>query len=56
MAYNFPNSPTVDEVFASWTWDGEKWKESATAPPPGGDGALDFSEAGNPLVVVLEDF
>lgn len=25
MAYNFPNSPTVGQVFGNYTWDGQKW-------------------------------
>ncbi|PWT92086.1 MAG: hypothetical protein C5B54_04125 [Acidobacteria bacterium] len=22
---NFPNAPNVDDMFANWRWDGEKW-------------------------------
>jgi len=25
MAYNFPNSPAVDDIFGRYKWDGEKW-------------------------------
>lgn len=25
MAYNFPSSPTVGQVYQGYTWDGEKW-------------------------------
>lgn len=25
MAYNFPDSPTVGQVFEKWTWNGEAW-------------------------------
>ena len=25
MAYDFPNSPTVGQVYSGWVWDGEKW-------------------------------
>lgn len=25
MAFNFPNSPTVDQMSHGYRWDGEKW-------------------------------
>ena len=25
MAYNFPDSPTLNQVFQKWTWNGEAW-------------------------------
>ena len=25
MALDFPESPTVGDVYSSWTWDGEAW-------------------------------
>lgn len=25
MAFNFPNSPTVDQMANGYRWDGEKW-------------------------------
>ena len=35
-ALDFPNSPTVDQIFSSggtvWTWDGVKWNGTATSP------------------------
>jgi hypothetical protein len=32
MAYDFPASPTIGQVFQGWTYDGEKWLATATAP------------------------
>jgi hypothetical protein len=31
MAFDFPASPTVDQVFGSYKWDGEKWVSAAGA-------------------------
>jgi hypothetical protein len=25
MAYDFPSSPTIGQIYNNWTWDGEKW-------------------------------
>jgi len=40
MAIDFPNSPTVGQVFtsggSSWQWDGVKWVAQASTPPPQG--------------------
>jgi hypothetical protein len=30
LAYNFPNSPTVGQIYQGYTWDGEKWTASQT--------------------------
>jgi hypothetical protein len=31
MSFNFPDSPTVDQVFPPYQWDGEKWIVQTTA-------------------------
>jgi hypothetical protein len=31
MPLDFPNAPTLNQVFGDWIWDGEKWRY---APPP----------------------
>lgn len=31
MALNFPDSPTVGQIFTGYTWDGEKWAPPSTA-------------------------
>jgi len=40
MAIDFPNSPTVGQIFtsggSSWQWDGVKWVAQASTPPPQG--------------------
>jgi hypothetical protein len=35
MALNFPDNPTIGQVFNNYTWDGEKWN---TTPGSGGGG------------------
>jgi hypothetical protein len=35
MALDFPNSPTVGQVFGSWTWDGTKWAPTGVVPASG---------------------
>jgi hypothetical protein len=40
MGYNFPNSPTVDQTYGNYVWDGEKWKLHL----PVGTGALTEAE------------
>ena len=32
MAYDFPASPTIGQVYGAYTWDGEKWLSTAVAP------------------------
>lgn len=39
MAYDYPNSPTVGQVFQGLVWDGEKW---ASALNPTGSGAVRY--------------
>ena len=39
MGFNFPNSPTVGQVFPPYQWDGQKWFLLAT--PSGGAGDSD---------------
>jgi hypothetical protein len=34
MAFDFPSSPTVGQVFGSYTWDGEKWAASTANVAP----------------------
>lgn len=36
MAYDFPNSPTVGQVYQGYTWDGQKWVMTFAAPNAGG--------------------
>ena len=31
---DFPNSPTVGQVFGNWKWDGTRWVATAPAPGP----------------------
>jgi len=31
MAFDFPNAPTVGQVYQGWVWDGEKWKNQTTS-------------------------
>lgn len=33
MAYDFPNSPTVGQVYQGYTWDGTKWVMTGSAAP-----------------------
>ena len=51
MAYNFPDSPTVGQVFNQWTWDGEVWKltapNNATVAYVDAQDALDLKVAGH---------
>lgn len=32
MAMDFPNAPSVGQVFGSYSWDGEKWNQIAYSP------------------------
>jgi hypothetical protein len=34
MAFDFPNSPTVGQVFGNYAWDGEKWTASTANVAP----------------------
>jgi hypothetical protein len=34
MAFDFPNAPTVGQVFQGWIWDGEKWNSNTPIPSP----------------------
>lgn len=36
MAYDFPSSPTIGQIFQGWTWDGEKWLQTLATPNQGG--------------------
>lgn len=38
MALDFPNTPTVGQVYGNYTWDGEKWVNIDS----GGGDALGF--------------
>lgn len=43
MAYNFPNSPAVDDTFTpidgpTWVWDGVAWVQIGTGGPEGPPG------------------
>ena len=42
-AFNFPNSPSVDDQYTSngiiWKWDGTVWKRVASDGPAGAQGA-----------------
>jgi hypothetical protein len=33
MAFDFPNAPTIGQVYQGWTWDGEKWDSAAGYGP-----------------------
>ena len=33
MAFNFPDTPTVGQVFGAYTWDGEKWTATGGGGP-----------------------
>jgi hypothetical protein len=35
MAFDFPNAPTVGQVYQGYTWDGEKWLQTLTTPLSG---------------------
>jgi hypothetical protein len=49
MALDFPTSPTTGQVFGNYTWDGEKWKQTATAAPALPGGRLTLS-SGSPVM------
>jgi hypothetical protein len=49
MALDFPTSPTTGQVFGNYTWDGEKWKQTATAAPVPPGGRLTLS-SGSPIM------
>jgi hypothetical protein len=34
MGFNFPNSPAVGAIYATWQWDGEKWISLGGAQSP----------------------
>ena len=36
MAFDFPNTPTLGQVYNGYTWDGEKWGVTFNAPNQGG--------------------
>ncbi|MEY9239187.1 hypothetical protein ABIF68_006806 [Bradyrhizobium japonicum] len=36
MAFDFPNAPTIGQVYQGYTWDGEKWTASAGGGGGGG--------------------
>lgn len=43
MAYDFPNSPAIDDTFTpldgpTWVWNGEAWVQIGTGGPQGPDG------------------
>jgi hypothetical protein len=35
MAFDFPNAPTVGQIYQGWSWDGEKWLQAVTTPLSG---------------------
>jgi hypothetical protein len=45
MAMDFPNSPSLNQVFGAYTWDGEKWKQTATTAPEPPCGRLTLAAA-----------
>jgi hypothetical protein len=45
MAMDFPSSPSVNQVFGAYTWDGEKWKQTAAFPPEPPSGRLTLTAA-----------
>jgi len=44
---DFPNSPTVGQIWNSWQWDGVKWSSApvASGGSGGGDGGGGIPEA-----------
>jgi hypothetical protein len=50
MAMDFPNSPTVGQVFQGYTWDGEKWVMTFATPNAGGVIAIKVFTASAPYV------
>ena len=40
MAYDFPSSPTVGQVFGNYTWDGEKWVQTSAGILPSNSAPL----------------
>lgn len=44
MAFDFPNSPTVDQEANGYVWDGEKWNFVFVVvdPPSDGSGPIGF--------------
>jgi hypothetical protein len=51
---NFPNAPTLGQVFGNYTWDGEKWQQNSgtNIAPAGGATPLADAGAGSPGVAV----
>ena len=45
MALDFPNSPTVGQIFFNWKWDGTKWTAAGTGGGGGGAAQTNFDTA-----------
>ena len=43
MALEFPDSPTLNQVYDAWTWDGEKWDLTPGESGGGGGGSDGFT-------------
>lgn len=48
MAFDFPNAPTVGQIFGSYKWDGEKWGPT-TASAGGGAGTVSVVNTSAPI-------
>ena len=40
MAYDFPNAPTVGQLYQGYIYDGEKWIATTTPSPPNQSGVI----------------
>jgi hypothetical protein len=55
MGMNFPDLPTIGEVFGPYEWDGEKWVTTSTGGGDGGGGGIDQTTADARYVNVTGD-
>jgi hypothetical protein len=47
---DFPNTPTLNQVFSFWQWDGQKWIMNVTSGPTSGNNVpIVFPFAGKPI-------
>jgi hypothetical protein len=46
---DFPSSPSLNQVFGNYTWDGEKWKQTTTSTPNSPNGRLTLT-SGTPVM------